>query len=170
MFKQNQIYVPSEQFLKCVISLCFLVAMSKITIPISPVPITMQTLSVLIVGYFLDKRSAFAVTFSYLILGIFLPVFSSSGFGISYLFFGYTSGYLLSFPFAAYAMSSLKNKNFYVAAFISLSIVFIPGILSLSYFIGFKASVFMGGAIFIISESFKELLLKLLIKKFNLFF
>lgn len=166
MLYQNRTYVLSEQFVKNIVSLCFLIAMAKITIPISPVPFTMQTLSVLMIGCFLDKRSAFTVTLSYLILGMFLPVFSSNGFGVNYLFFGYTSGYLLSFPFAAYAMSSLKNKNFYLASAISLSIIFIPGILSLSYFVGFKASVFVGGGIFIISESFKVLLLKLLIKKF----
>ena len=165
MFYQNK--VLSEQFLKYSVSLCFLIAMSKITIPLSPVPITMQTLSILMIGYFLDKKSAFTVTLSYLILGIFLPVFSSSGFGINYILFGYTSGYLLSFPFAAYAMSSLKDKNFYLASAISLSIIFVPGILSLSYFVGFKASIFVGGLIFIISETFKILLLKILIKKFN---
>lgn len=167
MFNQNRFFVLSEQILKYLTSLCFLIAMSKITIPLSPVPITMQTLAILMIGYFLDKKSASTIVFNYLILGMFFPVFSSNMFGINYIFFGYTSGYLLSFPFAAYAMSLLKNKNFYFASLISLSIIFVPGILYLSYFFGINKSILVGGIVFIISESFKVIFLKRLIKKFN---
>ena len=60
------------------IMLSILIVCSQISIPIGPVPITLQTLAILLIGYFLSpKKSALATTL-YLIMGLAgLPIFSA---------------------------------------------------------------------------------------------
>ena len=74
---------------------------AQITVPLWPVPITGQTLAVLLVGSFLGASRGALSMVLYAVLGIVgLPVFSeaSSGFGI---IAGPTGGYIVGFIFAA---------------------------------------------------------------------
>ena len=69
-------------------------------IPLPPVPITLQTLFVLLAGVLLGTKAAISSTAIYLLLGaIGLPVFSSGG-GLA-LLLGPTGGYLFGLLFAA---------------------------------------------------------------------
>lgn len=71
-----------------------------IRIPVGPVPITLQTLFVLISGAVLGPGVGAAAMSAYIILGLMgLPVFSAGG-GPQYVL-SPTFGYLLSFPAAA---------------------------------------------------------------------
>ncbi len=71
-------------------------------IPAGPVPISLQTLFVLLSGVILGPRLGPAAMGAYLVLGIMgLPVFTSGG-GPGYLF-SPTFGYLLAFPLASFA-------------------------------------------------------------------
>lgn len=74
------------------------------TLPYTPVPITLQTLFVLLSGMVLGARWGAAAQVQYLLTGFAgLPVFSAGG-GFGYLFNPRgTGGYLLAFPLAAYA-------------------------------------------------------------------
>ncbi|MCX6384420.1 MAG: biotin transporter BioY [Actinobacteria bacterium] len=73
-----------------------------IYIPVTPVPITLQTLTVLISGIFLGSKFAFLSQLQYLMLGIIgFPVFAGFKSGI-YTLLGPTGGYLIGFVFAAY--------------------------------------------------------------------
>ena len=78
---------------------------SKIKIPFYPVPMTMQTLVVLIIGIGLGWKLGLATVSLYLFQGIIgLPVFSGTpenGIGLIY-FTGPTMGYLIGFLFACY--------------------------------------------------------------------
>ena len=78
---------------------------SKIKIPFYPVPMTMQTLVVLIIGIGFGWKLGLATISLYLFEGIIgLPVFSGSpekGVGLIY-FTGPTMGYLLGFLVAVY--------------------------------------------------------------------
>ena len=78
---------------------------SKIKIPFYPVPMTMQTLVVLIIGIGFGWKLGVATIALYLFEGIIgLPVFSGTpekGLGIIY-FTGPTMGYLLGFVIACY--------------------------------------------------------------------
>ena len=70
-----------------------------IRIPIGAVPITLQTLFVLLGGALCGKRVGFFAPLIYLILGLIgLPIFSAGG-GITYFLYP-TFGYLLGFTFA----------------------------------------------------------------------
>jgi len=79
----------------------------------TPVPLTLQTLAVLLIGLLLSPRLAAATLGAYLIEGALgLPVFAPSLLGISGLahLFGPTGGYLLAYPPAAALASFLWRR------------------------------------------------------------
>lgn len=85
---------------------------SWISIPIAGVPITLQTMMVMLIGLFLSPKNSLLTIIAYLFIGsIGVPVFSggTGGFGI---ILGPTGGFLISFIFAAYFVSVMKNVNF----------------------------------------------------------
>lgn len=74
---------------------------SQVEIPLEPVPLTLQTLAVVLTGILLGPLPAFAATAIWLAAGATgLPLFAGGEGGIDH-FFGPTGGYLLSFPLAA---------------------------------------------------------------------
>lgn len=83
-----------------------------IPLPFTPVPLTLQTLFVILSGAFLGAVEGGASQLSYLILGIAgLPVFAGGAFGLSRLF-GPTGGYLIGFVVASYFLGwFLKREN-----------------------------------------------------------
>src|SRR3989338_9014662 len=88
------------------------VAWFKIPLPFTPVPITLQTLVVLLSGAMLGAYYGSLSMIIYLILGaIGLPVFAGGASGIGVLF-GPTGGYLFSYPVAAFVIGKmLENKK-----------------------------------------------------------
>jgi biotin transport system substrate-specific component len=88
----------------------------------TPVPLTLQTFAVLLIGLLLSPRLAAATLGAYLIEGALgLPVFAPSLLGISGLahLFGPTGGYLLAYPLAAVLTSFLwrrGQREFFAAA------------------------------------------------------
>src|ERR1700677_1807315 len=77
----------------------------------TPVPVTMQTFAVLLLGLLFAPGPAFACLALYLLEGaVGLPVFSPHGPGGIVQLLGPTGGYLLSYPFAAAAASLLYRR------------------------------------------------------------
>ncbi len=77
----------------------------------TPVPVTMQTFAVLLLGLLLAPGPAFACLALYLMEGaVGLPVFSPHGPGGIAQLLGPTGGYLLSYPFAAALASVLYRR------------------------------------------------------------
>ena len=91
---------------------------AKIKIPFYPVPMTMQTFVVLLLGISFGYRIAITAVGLYLLEGILgLPVFSNSpekGIGITY-FTGPTMGYLIGFLFASFFSISISSFNFVIS-------------------------------------------------------
>ena len=87
---------------------------AKIKIPFYPVPMTMQTFMVLLLGISFGSKIAFATVSLYLLEGIFgLPVFAATpekGIGLTY-FMGPTGGYLIGFLVATYVAGSFKYES-----------------------------------------------------------
>jgi len=89
---------------------------AHIAIPLyfTPVPLTLQTLAVLLLGLLLSPRLAAATLGAYLVEGALgLPVFAPSPLalsGIAHLF-GPTGGYLLAYPLAAATASFLWHRT-----------------------------------------------------------
>ena len=148
---------------------------AKIKIPFYPVPMTMQTFVVLFLGLAFGYKIGLATVTLYLLEGIFgLPVFANSpekGIGLIY-FTGPTMGYLIGFLLAVYSAGVHKNLiNFsnykYINALtvfssliVSVSIIYILGLLWLGYLIGWDKPIFkLGAQPFLLAELFKLFLL-----------
>src|SRR3712207_1750584 len=79
----------------------------KVPLPFTPVPITLQTLAVLLSGAMLGAYYGALSMIIYLILGaIGLPVFAGGGSGFGSLL-GPTGGYLLSYPIASFVVGKM---------------------------------------------------------------
>ena len=146
---------------------------AKIKIPFYPVPMTMQTFVVLLLGISFGYKVAVATIGLYLLEGIFgLPVFSNSperGVGIAY-FTGPTMGYLIGFLSASFLASFIKINDDYFKIFIklilSVSTIYIFGILWLGTLIGWDKPIFELGVLpFLLAELLKICLLTVIAKK-----
>ena len=144
---------------------------SKIKIPFYPVPMTMQTLVVLIIGIGFGWKLGLATISLYLFEGIIgLPVFSGSpekGVGLIY-FTGPTMGYLLGFLVAVYISGKFIYDNNLVKNFFKLliatSFIYILGMAWLGSLIGWEKPIFkLGAQPFLLAE-----LLKILIATFSI--
>ncbi|MDB5079884.1 MAG: biotin transporter BioY [Chloroflexi bacterium] len=85
-------------------------AQISIPVPPSPVPVTGQTLAVVIAGASLGAKRGAASQVLYLMMGLFLPVFSNGGHGLNVVF-GATGGYLVAFPLAAWLMGYAAERG-----------------------------------------------------------
>ncbi|MDC3127448.1 biotin transporter BioY [Candidatus Pelagibacter bacterium] len=139
---------------------------SKIKIPFYPVPMTMQTLIVLVIGIGFGWKLGLATISLYLFEGIIgLPVFSGTpekGIGLVY-FTGPTMGYLLGFLVAVFLAGFFNYKNNLVTNFIKLSFaisfIYIFGLLWLGSLIGWDKPIFkLGAQPFLLAELFKILI------------
>ena len=84
----------------------FVALCARITIPLlplTPVPLTVQNLGVLLVGLLLGSRRGFAALALYLVEGaVGLPVFNPTGLGGVAQLLGPTGGFLMVYPFVAF--------------------------------------------------------------------
>jgi len=145
---------------------------SKIKIPFYPVPMTMQTFVVLFLGMSFGYKVGLAAVSLYLFEGIIgFPVFSNSpekGVGLVY-FTGPTMGYLIGFLFATFLAGYFNFKgniliNF-IKLLISVSTIYILGVIWLGYLIGWdKPIASLGVTPFLLAELFKIVILTLLAK------
>lgn len=86
------------------------VAGAFLRLPIHPVPITLQTIFVLLSGYLLGSYYGALSQFLYLLIGLVgFPVFSQGG-GPAYVFKP-SFGYLLGFPVAAFLVGRIIHKK-----------------------------------------------------------
>ena len=139
---------------------------AKIKIPFYPVPMTMQTLVVLIIGIGFGWKLGIATIMLYLFEGMIgLPVFSGTpekGIGLVY-FTGPTMGYLIGFVVAAFFAGKFKYNNNLFSNFLKLtfatSFIYILGMLWLGGLIGWDKPIFkLGAQPFLLAELFKILL------------
>ena len=140
---------------------------AKIKIPFYPVPMTMQTFVILLIGITLGYRMGLATVALYLFEGIIgMPVFASSpekGIGIAY-FVGPTMGYLIGFLVAVYFAGLFKYDkgkiNTFLKLIFSVSFIYILGLIWLGTLIGWDKPIFkLGAQPFLLAELFKILLL-----------
>ena len=173
MVKSLQSQKVLKSILVVLVGSILLTISSKIKIPFYPVPMTMQTFVVLFLGISFGYKIGIATVGLYLIEGIFgLPVFSNSpekGVGIVY-FTGPTMGYLIGFLLATFLAGYLDLKTNIVSIFLklilSVSVIYILGLIWLGTLIGWDKPIFqLGAAPFLLAELFKILILTLLTKK-----
>jgi len=146
---------------------------AKIKIPFYPVPMTMQTFVVVLMGVTFGWKIGVATISLYLLEGIIgFPVFAGTpekGLGLAY-FIGPTMGYLIGFLFAAFLAGYLNLKTniflIFLKLILSVSIIYILGILWLGHLIGWDKPLLELGLIpFLLAELFKISLLTIITKK-----
>ena len=141
---------------------------SKIKIPFYPVPMTMQTLVVLMIGVGFGWKLGLATVSLYLFEGIIgLPVFSGTpekGIGLIY-FTGPTMGYLVGFLPAVFFAGLLKVNykynlihrfvlNFALYTF-SVSFIYLFGLIWLANFVPVEKIWMVGAMPFLLAELLK---------------
>ena len=173
LIKQNTQSQIIKSLLVIFLGSIILAISAKLKIPFYPVPMTMQTFVVLMLGVSFGYKIALATVGLYLIEGILgLPVFSNSperGIGLVY-FMGPTMGYLIGFLAACFLASYVKEKDNYILIFLklilSVSTIYILGVIWLGTIIGWDKPILELGVIpFMLAEIFKISLLTILSKK-----
>jgi|TARA_B100001741_G_scaffold250281_1_gene211951 biotin transport system substrate-specific component len=145
---------------------------AKIKVPFYPVPMTMQTFVVVLIGITLGWKLGLTTIFLYLFEGaVGLPVFAGTpekGLGISYMI-GPTGGYLVGFILSVFIAGFVNlNKNIFVKfLLITLSIfaIYITGVPWLAYLAGWEVAYVWGIKNFLLAEFFKISILVLTSKK-----
>lgn len=102
-------------------------AHASIVLPLTPVPITLQTFAVLLIAFLLGPERAVAATMLYLLEGATgMPVFAAGPGGVAQLL-GPTGGFLFAYPAVAYVAGSLfkwrHNFGFAVLAAIAAEVL-----------------------------------------------
>ena len=134
-------------------------------LPFSPVPVTGQTLAVLLIGSLLGKNRGAAAVGLYLIQGAAgLPVFAGGKSGFITLV-GPTGGYLIGFIVAAYIVGILTelryNKSLgYIAfsMFVGNLVIYSFGLFWLVQFVGESSALQMGLFPFLVGDFVKILI------------
>lgn len=147
-------------------------ACAHVSLPLvfSPVPLTLQTFGVLLIGITLGGKRGFAALALYLAEGAAgLPVFSPAGPGGIAQIIGPTGGFLMAYPAAAYVAGALfeqkRIRSFFKEGFaaaicialIAEIVIFASGLTWLKLFTGvsFSKAIMMAIAPFIPGEVLK---------------
>ncbi len=148
-----------------------------ISIPLYPVPLTLQTLFTLLAAMTLGSVMGASSQIIYLLLGVIgLPVFAGFKAGIGILF-GPTGGFLFGFTISAYVIGKImelkKEKNifyYFLAGIIGTIIIYIIGITQLSLVtgIGIKKAITVGMLPFLPGDILKIIAASLIASKLKL--
>ncbi|MBY0533162.1 MAG: biotin transporter BioY [Xanthobacteraceae bacterium] len=146
----------------------FLTLSAKISVPFHPVPMTMQTFAVIVIGASFGWRLGVATVLFYLVQGAAgLPVFAGTpekGIGLAYMV-GPTGGYLLGFVAGAAVAGWLTKREWShsmlyltLSMFIAHITILACGTAWLGTLIGYEAAWITGVAPFYLATAFKTLL------------
>lgn len=142
----------------------FIAICAHIQVPMVPVPMTMQTFAVLLIGLAFGWRLGTATVALYLAEGaIGLPVFAKGG-GLAY-FMGPTAGYLVGFLAAVFVVGWLAEAGWgrpavrvFGAMLIGSALIYLFGAAWLATFLGFEKAIALGVAPFLIGDVVKACL------------
>ena len=139
---------------------------AKVKIPFYPVPMTMQTLVIIMLGLAFGWKLGLATISLYLFEGIFgLPVFAGTpekGVGLAY-FTGPTMGYLIGFLVTVFFVGKFSYSKNLIINFLKLSFatsfIYLLGMAWLGSLIGWDKPIFkLGAQPFLLAEIFKILI------------
>ena len=134
---------------------------ARIQVPFYPVPVTMQTLAVMVIAMAYGSKLGTATLFSYLFAGFMgAPVFAG-GAGFAYMA-GPTGGYLTGFLLAGVVLGALADRGWTrnwqttaAAMLVGTSIIYLLGVAWLSQLIGLDKAITFGLVPFIYGDILK---------------
>jgi biotin transport system substrate-specific component len=143
-----------------VLGTLFLAISAHIEVPLYPVPITMQTFAVLVLGMAYGSRLGAATLALYLLEGVSgLPVFATGG------ALGPTFGYIVGFILAAGAVGWLAERGWdrnlvttAIAMLIGNVLIYVPGLIVLAGYVGIEKVLAFGLIPFLLGDAVKLLL------------
>jgi len=148
-----------------------------ISIPLYPVPLSLQTLFTLLAGMTLGSVMGASSQIIYVLLGVIgLPVFAGFKAGIGILF-GPTGGFLFGFIISAYVIGriieTIKEKNIFyylLAGFAGTVIIYFIGVTQLSLVtgIGIKKALLIGALPFLPGDILKIIAASFIARKFKI--
>jgi len=125
----------------------FIALSAQVIVPFVPVPVTLQTLAVLMIGLSFGSKLGLATVFTYLLEGaVGLPVFAGGASTLALI--GPTAGFLFGFLLMVYVAGlarDLQVTSFFATSFFTLlasMLLYIPGAiwpLLIAEFLGIKA-------------------------------
>lgn len=156
---------PLVKLAAVVIGSAFIAASAQITVPMIPVPMTMQTFAVLAVGALYGSRLGVATMVAYLAEGAAgLPVFHGGTGGLP-VFAGPTAGYLLGFVVAAGLVGWLADRGAtarplgaLLSTLLGMATIYLFGLPWLAAMIGWEKAVTLGAVPFLLGDALKALL------------
>jgi biotin transport system substrate-specific component len=150
------------------LGVCLLTLSAKIQVPFWPVPMTLQTLVVLMLGMGLGARLATATVLAYLAAGAAgLPVFAGTperGIGLAYMM-GPTAGFLVGFVLAAWLVGTLAERGWdrsflacAAAMVLGHAVIVLAGLVWLAVLLGTPKAIEVGLMPFLASSALKTAL------------
>ncbi len=138
---------------------------AKIQITVLPVPLTLQTLAVIMIGTLFGPRLGVATVMLYLAEGMAgLPVFAGPLAGPAY-FAGPTGGFLIGFVPAAWLAGTLAERGWdrrivttFALMILSAGLIYIPGAAWLATLIGAESAIAKGVLPFLLGDVIKAAL------------
>ncbi len=157
---------------KVLLAVSLLACSAQVSLPTQPVPVTMQTVAVILIALMYAPREACTILGSYIIFGAAgAPIFASYGYGVSKLL-GPTGGYLIgmfvggvatSYVRTKYAIRLHKFSNSIFLAMICQVGIYLFGVPVLANYIGFSAAIYYGFVVFIPSGIIKSIILSVVL-------
>jgi biotin transport system substrate-specific component len=156
---------PNQSALRALVLIAagtlLLMVSAKVQVPMWPVPMTMQTLAVLLIGMIYGPRLGAATVAVYLMEGaIGLPVFASGG-GFLYLV-GPTGGYLVGYLAAALIVGMMAGRGFgrnvwttAAAMLVGIAVIYAAGVGWLATIVGFDKAIELGLIPFLLGDALK---------------
>lgn len=130
-----------------VLGTVFIALSAQVIVPFVPVPVTLQTLAVLMIGLSFGSKLGLATVFTYLLEGaVGLPVFAGGASTLALI--GPTAGFLFGFLLLVYVAGLARDfhvTSFFATSFFTLLasiLLYIPGAiwpLLIAEFLGIKA-------------------------------
>ena len=169
--------VKSLPILQVILASCFIALCAQIKIPLyfTPVPFTVQSIGVMLVGSILGSRKGALAALAYLTQGALgLPVWSggASG-GLAYLM-GPTGGYLMAYVVQAYMIGFFVERYTRANLFkimgvlvLSICVQLSIGSLWLAQFVGLERCFTLGCFPFILGDAAKAFLVATSIRFFR---
>lgn len=113
----------------------FIALAAQVSVPMFPVPMTLQTLAILLVGFTFGSRLATVTLLTYLAEGAMgLPVFASGHAGLPYMM-GPTGGFLIGFVAMAWIAGVATDRGWsrnvaaaIVVALLASAFIYLPGL------------------------------------------
>ena len=171
---QTGIAIFLKQILLVLAGIAVLALAAKIKVPMFPVPITMGTFAVLVIGAAYGPRLGLVTIIGYMLIGLLgFDVFAESTSelnGLTYMR-GSTGGYLVGYLVAIMALGFAARRGWdrsvpqmAIALLVGNVLIYLPGLIWLGILYGFSAQIFTWGLTpFLVGDAVKLVLAALLV-------